>query len=114
MSYSKNSKVGRPRIRPFVSTAADQIAKTEADTAETVNRRKKAIARNKRPMPALHVLQLYRPGRLAQIFDVDESTIFRWRKSGVLPEFVEVGGIRGLTGVQVQAVLDGHKADEAA
>ena len=52
-----------------------------------------------------HPFQLFRTDRLAQLFDVNESTIWRWRQNGVLPAFVEIGGIRGLTSEQVAQVL---------
>ncbi len=84
MPYTKKSKVGRPHIRPP----------------------------KRRELPQLHPLQLFRVGRLAEIFDVDPSTIFRWRKEGVLPPFREVGGVRGLTGEQITEVY--NKTDEAA
>ena len=32
-----------------------------------------------------HPLRLYRSSRLAKLFGVDESTIWRWKQSGVLP-----------------------------
>jgi len=60
-------------------------------------------------------LQLYRTGRLAQLFDVHRSTIFRWRESGKLPPFVNIGGVEGLTGDQMQRLyrqLEGDAGDE--
>lgn len=55
--------------------------------------------------PDAHPLRLYRPRRLAHLLDVDESTVWRWRKSGVLPPPVEIGGVRGWTEAQLQAVF---------
>ena len=63
------------------------------------------LARNQRPIPQLHALQLFRVGRLAQLFDVDPSTIWRWKRDGKLPPFKEVCGIEGLTGQQVMTLL---------
>jgi hypothetical protein len=50
--------------------------------------------------------RIYRPGRLAELFDVDGTTIWRWSKNGTLPQFVEIGGIRGLTEQQVTELLE--------
>lgn len=44
-----------------------------------------------------HPYRLYRPSRLAELLDVHESTIWRWRQRGILPPPVEIGGIRGWT-----------------
>jgi predicted DNA-binding transcriptional regulator AlpA len=52
-----------------------------------------------------HPFRLYRTERLAELFGVDRATIWRWQKSGVLPPFVEIGGVRGLTEEQVAQVL---------
>jgi len=49
--------------------------------------------------------RLYRPGRLAELFGVDRTTIWRWSRSGVIPPLVRVGGISGLTERQLQQVL---------
>lgn len=56
-------------------------------------------------LAAPHPFQLFRTKRLAKLFDVDKSTIWRWRQSGVLPEFVVIGGVTGLTSEQVARVL---------
>jgi predicted DNA-binding transcriptional regulator AlpA len=52
-----------------------------------------------------HPHRLYRVERLADLFDVDRATIWRWRKAGLLPPFVEIGGVSGLTEEQVSEVL---------
>jgi hypothetical protein len=44
----------------------------------------------------LHPFELYRPGRLAQLFHVDPTTIWRWQRDGTLPPFVQIAGIKGL------------------
>jgi hypothetical protein len=64
----------------------------------------KARRRLTRDLP-LHPLQIFRRRRLAEIFDVDECTIWRWRQNSTLPPFVKVGRVCGLTGEQVQEVL---------
>jgi predicted DNA-binding transcriptional regulator AlpA len=55
-----------------------------------------------------HSLRLYRPTRLAALLDVNESTIWRWRRDGRLPEPVTVAGVTGWTHDQIAALL---KAD---
>ena len=50
--------------------------------------------------------RIYRPGRLAELFDVDDVTIWRWSRDGILPKYVEIGGIRGLTEEQVTQFLE--------
>ncbi len=52
-----------------------------------------------------HPLRIYRPGRMADLLDVDPSTIWRWRRDGVLPPPVKIGGIEGWTDEQVRAIL---------
>jgi hypothetical protein len=42
---------------------------------------------------------------LAELFDVNPSTIWKWRKAGVLPPFKEIAGVRGLTGKQLAKLL---------
>jgi DNA-binding transcriptional MerR regulator len=46
----------------------------------------------------LHPHALDRPNRIAQILNVDKSTLWRWEQRGLLPSFVRIGGSRGLTG----------------
>ena len=48
--------------------------------------------------------RIFRTNRLAELFDVDPSTIWRWRQDGTLPQFVKVGGVSGLTEVQLAEV----------
>jgi hypothetical protein len=55
--------------------------------------------------PNFHPLQIFRPGRICKLLDIDKSTLWRWRKQGILPPFVTVGGIEGLTGEQLQTLL---------
>jgi predicted DNA-binding transcriptional regulator AlpA len=50
-------------------------------------------------------LRLYRTVRLAKLWDVDPATIWRWRKRGVLPPPVHVGGITGWTEEQLKTVI---------
>jgi predicted DNA-binding transcriptional regulator AlpA len=52
-----------------------------------------------------HPLRLFRPTRLARLLGVDPSTIWRWRKTGVLPPPVEIGGIIGWTEEMLRDVL---------
>jgi predicted DNA-binding transcriptional regulator AlpA len=55
---------------------------------------------------AAHPYRLYRVRRLAELLDVDRATIWRWRLAGVLPEPVQVGGVKGWTEAQVAHVLE--------
>lgn len=73
-------------------------------SAKTKRNKKPGGWRTKLPAsmtPAIHPLQIYRSGRLAQLFDTDKSTIWRWRKDGTLPPFTKIGGVEGLTGQQL-------------
>src|SRR4051794_12791008 len=58
------------------------------------------------PSNRANPFKLYRVNRLAEIFDVNESTIWRWRQRGLLPAFVEIGGIKGLTEQQLAEVIE--------
>ena len=51
-------------------------------------------------------IRLIRPGRLARLLDADPSTIWRWRKSGILPEPKRIGGIFGWTEDQIKQLLE--------
>lgn len=55
--------------------------------------------------------RLYRPKRLAELLDVNLSTLWRWRQRGVLPPPVKIGGIVGWTETQVAKLL--QERDEA-
>jgi predicted DNA-binding transcriptional regulator AlpA len=61
-----------------------------------------------------HPFRIYRPERLAELFGVDRATIWRWRKAGLLPPFVQIGGVSGLTEEQVSEVLKQRATEEAA
>jgi len=53
-----------------------------------------------------HPFNIYRVGRLAQLFDVSPETIWRWYAvDHTLPPPVVICGIRGWTEEQVAAVL---------
>jgi hypothetical protein len=60
---------------------------------------------------AFHPARLYRTKRLAQLLDVDESTVWKMRQRGDLPPFTQVGNIRGLTGPQLKDVLKRREAE---
>jgi predicted DNA-binding transcriptional regulator AlpA len=49
--------------------------------------------------------KFYRVGALAQLFSVNRSTIWRWRRSGILPPFVKFGSLFGLTESQLAEVI---------
>jgi predicted DNA-binding transcriptional regulator AlpA len=53
-----------------------------------------------------HPLKIYRPHRLAALLDIDATTLWRWRKAGIVPPPVEIGpGIRGWTEAMVGEML---------
>lgn len=56
--------------------------------------------------PAAHPFALYRTSRLAKLFSVRRETIWKWRRDGVLPPFTKIGGVEGLTGEQVERLLE--------
>jgi predicted DNA-binding transcriptional regulator AlpA len=70
-------------------------------------------ARNPQPNFQPHPFRIYRTERLAELFDVDRATIWRWRINGTLPPFVEIGGIRGLTEQQLGEVMRQRGAADA-
>ena len=57
------------------------------------------------PDARLNPFTIFRPQRLSELLDVDRSSIWRWRKSGVLPPPVEIAGIRGWTFAQIEHLL---------
>jgi hypothetical protein len=52
-----------------------------------------------------HDFELFRPSRIARLLNVNTSTVWRWRKNRVLPAFIEIGGISGLTGAMLRKFL---------
>ena len=60
-----------------------------------------------------HPLRLIRPSRLAELLDVNPSTIWRWRKAGILPPPSRVGGVEGWTEPVIQELLD-QRREEAS
>lgn len=72
------------------------------------DKRKLARKRKRATFGSPHPFRIYRTGRLADLFDVDPSTIWRWRRDGFLPPFAKIGGVEGLTGIQVE----GRKAND--
>jgi hypothetical protein len=62
-----------------------------------------------------HPFKLYRPARLAYLLGVDTSTLWRWRKAGLIEEPVQVGpSVHGWTGQQVARILKQQPAPEVA
>ena len=57
-------------------------------------------------------LKLIREHRLAKLFDVDPSTIWRWKRDGILPEPIKIGGIVGWPEHQLLDLLARHQASE--
>ena len=56
--------------------------------------------------------QLYRVGRLAKLFDVDESTIWRWKQNGVLPPpAAKFPGFEAWTEQQIQQVIKRRRSE---
>lgn len=68
----------------------------------------------RRPLQRPNPFRLYRTERLAELFDVDPSTIWRWRKSGELPPPVEIGGVHGWTEEQLREVIERRRQKDDA
>ena len=81
-------------------------------TKKSAIKKKRFVPRRGRVLGAWHPFQLYRIDRLAELFDVDPSTIHRWRRDGILPPFTEIAGVKGLTGKQLEDFLDRQGNDE--
>jgi predicted DNA-binding transcriptional regulator AlpA len=61
-----------------------------------------------------HPYRLYRVTRLAALFDVDYSTIWRWKKSGVLPPpAVQFPGFEAWTEEQIKQVIEQRRQEAA-
>jgi predicted DNA-binding transcriptional regulator AlpA len=74
-----------------------------------------AKARSKKSSAASsHPLRLFRTGRLAALIGVNESTIWKWRKSGVLPPPIQIGSIHGWTEEQVRELYARRRRDRGA
>jgi predicted DNA-binding transcriptional regulator AlpA len=50
----------------------------------------------------LNPFTVYRPGRLADLLDVDRTCIWRWTQNGTLPEPITIGGVKGWTFSQLE------------
>jgi DNA-binding transcriptional MerR regulator len=57
-------------------------------------------------------LRGYRTHRLAELLDVNPSTIWKWRKRGILPPPIRIGSIDIWTEAQLEALF--KKLREAA
>ena len=53
-------------------------------------------------------LKFIRVHRLARLLGVDQSTIWRWRRDGILPEPIKIGGIVGWPENQLLDLLAKH------
>jgi predicted DNA-binding transcriptional regulator AlpA len=113
LENAETNRVGRsdrPSLKrnPAQSNSRPQSRAAENDRG-SVNRKKNTQRRARRDrlqtVFADHSLRLYRPTRLAALLDVNESTIWRWRRDGRLPEPVTVAGITGWTHDQIAALL---------
>jgi predicted DNA-binding transcriptional regulator AlpA len=59
-----------------------------------------------------HPLRIIRPTRLAELFSVDVSTIWRWRQNGVLPPPVEISpAIRGWLESEIRDLLEKRRQE---
>ena len=57
--------------------------------------------------------RLYRVGRVAKLFDVDKSTVWRWKKTGVLPPPAAIfPGFEAWTEEQIQEVIKRHRQED--
>lgn len=108
-SVPTNHDDQRPSVR---RGRADSVRRSESDAAddgdarEAANPKKNAARRARRDqLVADHPLRLYRPTRLAALLDVNEATIWRWRKQGRLPKPVTVAGVTGWTHDQIASLL---------
>lgn len=89
--------------------------KTPAHTrrhAVRQNQQRKAARRRAWPPviaadKVIHPLAIYRPGRVAEIFDIDEATVWRWwAKLKILPPPIEFSpGIHGWTHTQISKLI---------
>jgi predicted DNA-binding transcriptional regulator AlpA len=59
-----------------------------------------------------HPLRIYRPTRLARLIDCDLSTIWRWRKTGVLPPPIQIGGVLGWTEDQLKQLFQERRESD--
>lgn len=51
-------------------------------------------------------LKIYRPNRVCELLDIDVTTLWRWRKEGLLPEpAFKLGRIEGWTEQQLAALF---------
>jgi hypothetical protein len=59
-----------------------------------------------------HPLRLYTPTRLADLFDVDQSTLHRWEKAGLVPKRITLpSGKRMWSENQLKSWLNELHAD---
>lgn len=47
--------------------------------------------------------------QVAEMLSVSESTLSRWRESGVGPSFIRMGGIYRYSGEDIAAYVKGHR-----
>jgi predicted DNA-binding transcriptional regulator AlpA len=97
---SKTERDDERRARDAERRARDAERRRQAKERRAVLRQT-VPADQQRPNP----FTIYRTQRLAELLDVDRSCIWRWRRDGVLPEPVEIGGVKGWTFAQIEHLI---------
>ncbi len=105
----EDRRAGVRRQRPVTHRQNDD-SDDDADRQrrEAEKRRKQANREKRRATIADNPLRLYRPGTVAELLSVDQSTLWRWRRDGLIEEPIKVGGIIGWTHEQLQRMLKGE------
>lgn len=72
--------------------------------------RKKSLLRIRLDYEA-HPIRLYRPTRLAKLFGIDLSTLWRWEQLGLLPKPVMIGSFKAWPEPTLKSWLDELQSD---
>lgn len=85
----------------------------ETHRIQNEDKKRKRAARKQQLRTALadHPLRLYRPSRVAALFDVDQTTVWRWKRDGILPPPIEIAGVSGWTHEQLATLLKSTEAE---
>lgn len=64
------------------------------------------------PASSSSPIRIIRPSRLATLWNIDPSTVWRWVKGGVLPPPIQIGpGIKGWREDDLKALLERRRGE---
>src|SRR5262245_57397480 len=73
----------------------------DQDRRDEKRRRRKERRKQLQATLSVHPLRLYRPTTVCELLSIDPSTLWRWRRDGLIEQPIRVGTIIGWTNEQL-------------